>query len=674
MSVESQPRVLPPLSAAEAARNLALWTAADVGKGVAEIEATLTEDGAGSALDLAAELLELSAPARLVLGQVVSLALDAGCAERAHRAARRWRREHGNHPAVIDAVLALAGHGVGLAWAMLAPTAELRRKGAVVLQGELASPAPALLRMLLGGGVPSSLLPFAVAGNDAPGLAEALAKLRPGWLQAIERVLAAGRPLILSGTPGFGASAWIEAVVRPRQLQVRTVDLSAVFDVGQGLPTELLASLNAEARLTPVVWVLAGLERLETAVREKPLGFSRLIEGLVAIGRPMVLAHEGPLAPDMAQRLAALAGLPHLDLPALTAPERQELWRTLLEAGGIESQLAGKTVQSLAHLALGPVSIVHAVAHALQQAQGRAGRALANGAPLEQVIPTALELRVACTTASTSRLRQYGSRVDTRAGWADLVLPKDCLLQVQELARFARVRDRLFDDYGFGDKLSYGRALSAMLSGPSGTGKTMVAGLIAQELGVELYRVDLSRVVSKYIGETEERLGSLFSEAAQVGAALLFDEADSLFGQRTEIKSSNDRYANLEVNYLLQRLEEFDGVVILTTNFAGSIDEAFLRRLRFRVQFPFPSPKERAKLWEVMLPGRLPIDDEGLDFDWMGSSFELTGGHIRNAMLRAGMIAADANKPLTMRMFYDAAATEYKELGKLAPAYPFDDD
>jgi SpoVK/Ycf46/Vps4 family AAA+-type ATPase len=213
-----------------------------------------------------------------------------------------------------------------------------------------------------------------------------------------------------------------------------------------------------------------------------------------------------------------------------------------------------------------------------------------------------------------------------------------------------------------------------MLSGPSGTGKTMVAGLIAQELGVELYRVDLSRVVSKYIGETEERLGSLFSEAAQVGAALLFDEADSLFGQRTEIKSSNDRYANLEVNYLLQRLEEFDGVVILTTNFAGSIDEAFLRRLRFRVQFPFPSPKERAKLWEVMLPGRLPIDDEGLDFDWMGSSFELTGGHIRNAMLRAGMIAADANKPLTMRMFYDAAATEYKELGKLAPAYPFDDD
>jgi SpoVK/Ycf46/Vps4 family AAA+-type ATPase len=234
--------------------------------------------------------------------------------------------------------------------------------------------------------------------------------------------------------------------------------------------------------------------------------------------------------------------------------------------------------------------------------------------------------------------------------------------------------EKLFTEYGFGAKMGYGRALSAMFSGPSGTGKTMVAGLIARDLGVELYRVDLSRVVSKYIGETEERLGALFHEAGQVGAALLFDEGDALFGQRTEIKSSNDRYANLEVNYLLQRLEEFDGVVILTTNFATSIDEAFVRRIRFRVQFPFPTPKDRARLWDVMMPPELPVDDDGLDLDWMGESFELSGGHIRNAVLRAGLLAADADRPLTMRMLYEAAAAEYRELGKLAPPYAFDDE
>jgi SpoVK/Ycf46/Vps4 family AAA+-type ATPase len=319
------------------------------------------------------------------------------------------------------------------------------------------------------------------------------------------------------------------------------------------------------------------------------------------------------------------------------------------------------------------------VAYADQRANLRMAQRTARRQDNEGVaIPTSGEMRLACAASTTSRLRQYGSRVDTTSTWSELVLDKDTLDAVQHLARFAQVRDKLFDEWGFGRLMQTGRALSAMFSGPSGTGKTMVAGLIAKDLGVELYRVDLSRVMSKYIGETEERLGALFSEASQVGAALLFDEADSLFGQRTEIKSSNDRYANLEVNYLLQRLEEFDGVVILTTNFGSSIDDAFLRRLRFRVQFPFPSPKERARLWDVLLPREMPQDDEGLDVDWMGEAFELTGGHVRNAVLRAAMYAAegqsvDGKAGLSMRMLYDAAAAEYRELGKLAPAYPFDD-
>ena len=164
--------------------------------------------------------------------------------------------------------------------------------------------------------------------------------------------------------------------------------------------------------------------------------------------------------------------------------------------------------------------------------------------------------------------------------------------------------------------------------------------------------------------------------ATQTGAALLFDEADSLFGQRTDIKSANDRYANLEVNYLLQRLEDFDGLVFLTTNFGSSIDEAFLRRIRFRLTFPFPSEEEREKMWEIMLPEELPLDEEGdpADWQWLGQTFELSGGHIRNAVLRSAMLAAEAEMAVGMRHLYDAAAAEYRELGKLAPPYPFDDD
>ena len=278
--------------------------------------------------------------------------------------------------------------------------------------------------------------------------------------------------------------------------------------------------------------------------------------------------------------------------------------------------------------------------------------------------------------ATSARLRAFGSRVETAAGWEDLVLPPDTLEEVRTVARFARLRGKLFQEWGFERKMPYGRALSAMFSGPSGTGKTMVAGLIARDLGVELYRVDLGRLVSKYVGETEERLGALFDEATQTGAALLFDEADSLFGQRTEIRSANDRYANLEVNYLLQRLEDFDGMVFLTTNFGTSIDEAFLRRIRFRLTFPFPSKLERSQLWLRMLPPELPLDEQGdpADWDWLGESFELAGGHVRNAVLRAAMLAAEAGKDVGMRHFYDAAAAEYRELGKLAPPYPFDGD
>jgi SpoVK/Ycf46/Vps4 family AAA+-type ATPase len=193
----------------------------------------------------------------------------------------------------------------------------------------------------------------------------------------------------------------------------------------------------------------------------------------------------------------------------------------------------------------------------------------------------------------------------------------------------------------------------------------MVAGLIARELGLELYQIDLSRVLSKWIGETEKNLGRVFDAAEGANVMLLFDEADSLFSKRTEVKSSNDRHSNAEINYLLQRIERFEGVCILTTNLESSMDPAFRRRLAFRVEFPMPDDAERAELWRRMVPSAAALED-GIDFDELAASYELAGGNIRNALLRAAFLAASAGSAITMGILERAVKLEYRDAGKLA--------
>jgi SpoVK/Ycf46/Vps4 family AAA+-type ATPase len=192
----------------------------------------------------------------------------------------------------------------------------------------------------------------------------------------------------------------------------------------------------------------------------------------------------------------------------------------------------------------------------------------------------------------------------------------------------------------------------------------MVAGLIATDLALDLYQIDLSRIVSKYVGETEKNLAELFDAAEAGHAILLFDEADSLFAKRTEVKSSVDRYANLEVNYLLQRMEAFGGITILTTNMDSAIDEAFKRRISFKVNFPFPEPEDRKKLWRVMLPTEAEVGAD-IDFDFLSNKYEMSGGYIRNAVLRAAFLAADDQSPITMRHMMRAANLEYTGMGKV---------
>ncbi len=673
LPAQAEPQPYPALSAASVQRTAALWVLCGRALGLAEFTA---EDGPlpvdePSLLGLAAELLELSDQAARALEVLACTQLAPSCAVLGQRVAQALGRDEALRIDVLDLAFASADLGAGLASAMLGDGGELRLTGAAVAKGESCRVGRVLLRFLVGGAASSPLEPFYVPRWLPESAAETAG--RAGWADVLERLLAGGRPVLVSGMAGLGADGLAATVAGRRGVPLRQVDLAAVFDAATGLPTELMAQLHAQARLEAAIWLVVGLDRAAAAMSEKPLAVVRLADRLTALRRPLALVHEGPMPAELAQKLAVTAGLPHLEVAPLDLAERTEQWSTALQAVGFAPEPSQEHAAEIAHLGMGPTQIAVAAAHVAQQAQARQATALARGIALPAFVPTRSELRTAATTAMTAGLRRYGSRVDTTSTWADLVLPDEVLSQIKDLSRFARLRKKLFDDLGFGDGPGYGRALSAMFSGPSGTGKTMVAGLIAKEIGVELYRVDLSRVVSKYIGETEERLGQLFAEATQVGAALLFDEADSMFGARTEIRSSNDRYANLEVNYLLQRLEEFDGVIILTTNFAASIDEAFVRRLRFRVQFPFPGPEERAKLWEAVLPAKLPTEDD-LDFEWLGEAFELSGGHIRNAMLRAGMLAADASGTLTMRMLYDAAAVEYRELGKLPVAYPFSDD
>jgi SpoVK/Ycf46/Vps4 family AAA+-type ATPase len=224
----------------------------------------------------------------------------------------------------------------------------------------------------------------------------------------------------------------------------------------------------------------------------------------------------------------------------------------------------------------------------------------------------------------------------------------------------------VFEDWGFQRKVSYGRGLTALFYGAPGTGKTLAAGLIAADLGRDLFRVDLSRIVDKYVGETEKNLDRIFAEAQRSHAMLLFDEADSLFARRTGVESANDRYANLAVNYLLQALEAFDGMCVLTTNMEGSIDEAFRRRMRFRIEFPKPSIAEQAELWRNMITPQAKV---AADVPWLAIAEqfpEMTGGHIRSAVLRAAFLAVAEGGIIDVDRIRRAAYAEYEELGHIA--------
>ena len=378
-----------------------------------------------------------------------------------------------------------------------------------------------------------------------------------------------------------------------------------------------------------------------------------LIAALAAHPGVVVLGTAQPWTPSRHHPLGVI-GVP---FSAPTASDRRGIWRREVGAAGASAAPADLAAVG-DQFRLSPRQIRDAAMTTAGEARLRRPPRSSSALRL-----TRRELFSAARSQSGHELTAFARRVRPVHGWDDLVVPEEADSQLRELAARVEHRTLVMDQWGFTSRLPGGRGVTALFAGPPGTGKTMAASVIAAELGLDLFAIDLSTVVSKYIGETEKNLSRVFDAAADSDAILLFDEADALFGKRSEVRDAHDRYANVEIAFLLQRMEEYDGLAILATNLRHHIDEAFLRRLHVIVDFPFPDTAERLQIWRSCLPRPLPLDDS-VDLAAM-AHHRLAGGNIRNVVLGAAYLAAQAGKPIGQAEFVAATRRELQKMGKL---------
>jgi ATPase family associated with various cellular activities (AAA) len=463
-----------------------------------------------------------------------------------------------------------------------------------------------------------------------------------------ELILALSRPtppgqavrLVVRGRPGSGRTSTLAALAARAERRLTLIDAEL-------LPRERIAdALGAELRLSLLCGALPCVSGLEFLDRDDS-------EGVRAV-REALRVHPGPIAfrasPEVLMPLDP--GFLEFSLPALGEGERLDFWRGALERRGLPAAGASGLA---ARYRVGPGTIERVVS----QVGWRLSAEPSPGADVSAELDRAARQHVEV------RLARVAKRIDRLARWENVALPGDVIDSVREFVGRVKHRRTVYESWGFDSRMTTSRGLVALFYGPPGTGKTMVAGLIARELGLDLYRVDLARITSKWIGETEKNLAAVFDAAEDGQVLILFDEADSLFARRTEVKSSVDRYANLEVNYLLQRLDSFEGVAILTTNMEGSIDQAFKRRMTLRLQFPFPDEEMRVRLWMAHIPHELR-ERGAFDFAELARRFPLSGGYIRNSAVRAAFLAAQEDVPLSQDHLVRAIQLEYRELGKLS--------
>ncbi len=497
-------------------------------------------------------------------------------------------------------------------------------------------------------------------GNDAPdpaldGVLTDLPHVTGERSAALARAFVAGQRLVYvrDHTTGLGpsmAAAAIAATGRP----VVGVDLARVAagrDTG-----DAVAVIGREALLRGAGVVAAPVEALAEAAPEA-------LRRLADLPLPVALVGAVTWDPSWTDSVPLL-----MDAPVLTSTERSALW--LRELAGHNGSADPELVP--AHFVLGPVQVARAVRSAAASALLGGDGLTADGLTADGLTAggltaaglTADGLRRGARAQNAAGLERLARRIEPAVGWQDIVLPDTSRGQLHDLAARARNRDRVLIEWGMRPGGGRGRGVTALFAGDSGTGKTMSAEVIAGELGLDLYTVNLATVVDKYVGETEKNLERIFTEAGGVNAVLLFDEADAIFGKRSEVRDAHDRYANIESAYLLQRMETFDGLAILATNLRANIDDAFTRRLDMIIDFPAPDERSRLAIWRHCLAPPVPCAD-GLDLEFCARSFTLSGGNIRSAATTAAYLAAGADREIGMAEIISAVQQEYRKLGRL---------
>jgi hypothetical protein len=457
----------------------------------------------------------------------------------------------------------------------------------------------------------------------------------------------------IHGKYGSGRRAVVDHICNKMERDAIHIDTAKFFSNERSLEAAIIQSIR-DSRLRDMPLCIEGLDNLSS-------------------GDPRSMQLMGDIIRNMAgfQGLAFLISSGHLDLgdlqrrafdiqtPKPGYQERQMIWEELLP-GNLKEEATALVSKFI--FTAGQIKDAMVTAGNLAVMEGIS----ISGGGEEKTRDRLKEIIYeACRTQSSRMILSLAKRIEPRYSLADVVLPKDRLLQLQEIKSYIDFKSKVYGEWGFDEKLSLGKGLNILFSGESGTGKTMAAEALALELGLEMYKIDLSSVVSKYIGETEKNLSRIFSDAEQGNAILFFDEADAIFGKRSEVKDAHDRYANVEISYLLQKMEEHQGIVVLATNFDKNMDDAFTRRMHFKVEFPFPEEEYRLKIWKSLMPEKAHLAGD-VDYNFLARRFKISGGSIKNILVAAAFLAAKNNSEIiNMEHLVRAAWREYRKAGKI---------
>ena len=444
------------------------------------------------------------------------------------------------------------------------------------------------------------------------------------------RVISSGRIIAVRGEEGSGRRTAVRRVLEAERL----------------LKTEIRTDLNYDrARMKELAVKLRLIDAVPVAVQSKStdaMSFSRFVGVLSELVGTVIAVCDAD-TPE----LTAAAEVVTVKIGQPSSAEQYRIWENEIKQYSTDSTVDISELTGEFDLNAGGIKkAIHTA------------RLFADGGALSMA-----DIRNGCCRSTDTDMGSKAVKINCVFGWDDIILPEHSKKLMKTACNQVRYRHRVYDTWGFSDKIAYGKSVSMIFTGPPGTGKTMAAQIIAAELGLDIYRISLANVVSKYIGETEKNLDEIFEKAKKSKVVLFFDEADVLFSKRTEVKDSNDKYSNMESAFLLQKIEEYNGIVILATNLVQNFDEAFKRRMKLMIDFPFPDAGRRAEMWKRAFPEKLPLDN--IDFDYLVNNFELSGSNIKNIALHSAFLAAaDGSCAVSMKHIIAALKNEYSKSGK----------